>query len=185
MTYFYVDVISLNDLFDLGYINMPNKRFGDAHTLRSPQDSEVTIPYINIPNIVNGKRSLTAPECQGYYRWLTELVPAWRQKLHTTTLPDTLLGDSCGTYLLVPRIAIVSDQGIGSDGTPRLNEWIQVDKCSVSSVDPTLGPTYDVVSNANPAIDLVRWEDSHIDDYSNVFDGTYNETVGFRFKLID
>jgi len=183
--YFCLDVISLNDLHSMGYISVPTKLTGDSHTSRSPIDQSNTIPYINILNIINQKRSLTNKECEGYRTWISDiLIPAWKQKLHTTSsntdLADTLLGDSASTYLIFPRISVhavngSSDGYIGSNGNARLNEWIPVEDAVSANSEP----------NASIASCSLTWGPDFPSDSTNVFDLTYDELVQFRFKLID
>ena len=177
-TYFHIDVISLNDLYRFGYVDLPTVETGDSHTLRSPRDTELSIPYINIPNIINGKRSLTAKECQGYLEWINQLNQAWKQKLHSNTL-DIRLGDSSNIYLLIPRINISgygdTQLGIGSDGNVRLNEWFGVENAEQASQ-----------TNADPAITNLTWGMCNfVDDPTSIFTLYYDELVQFRFKIID
>lgn len=172
---FYLDVISLNDLYKLNYIDVPTRLTGDIHTLRSPRDQGNTIPYINIPTIINGKRSLTSPEAQGYLEWMNNFYSAWQQKLHPTStdpvLVDTLLGDSANIYLLIPRIECVGTPISGA----RLNEWIPVEAAEI-----TMGQ-----ASANPAYTNISWAyTGYHDDSSNIFDIVYDEVLQFRFKII-
>jgi hypothetical protein len=173
--YFGIQVVSLNDLHSKGYIDVPSKLSGNSQALRTPT------PYINIPNIVMGKRSLTASEGSGFLQWRDGLNNAWAQKLHTTSqdtvLRDLSVGDSASTYLIIPYLMVttVDYGGIGSNGDVILNEWIPVEKA----------PGFYDSGNLPPAISLLTWGPDFPDDPTNVYSLTYDEAIQFRFKVIN
>lgn len=170
--HFHIDIISLNDLFSIMYNYSPIKETGDISTLRSHINVSDNIPYINIPNIINGKRSLTAKEYQGYSQWMVDLRDLWRYPIH-----NTRLGDCSSLYLLVPRLHIVVPSSASYNpfiSGAILNEWLVVENAESSDS-----------INAEPALNNLTWGSCNFtEDSTSIHTLSYDEMVQFRFKLI-